>query len=160
MSVVYMGCSLEDDLEMKEGVVIQLKQDTRESSSNSMIENMEVNGFDLEPEFDFWPIQHPSEPSHEDRPVQCPMPHSSHLIKDERLQDDRFSCQTKSEAKLVLNKDDNVLEARKPAMRMVRKRHHDHTNTILPSLPMSPLCPYSHQKAVFNKIQQVPKFES
>ncbi|KAJ0439770.1 hypothetical protein HanHA300_Chr16g0629151 [Helianthus annuus] len=81
MSVLYMGCSLENDLEMKEGVVIQLKDDSRESINNMMIENVGVNGFDFDTEFDFWPIQHPTEPSHEDRPVQCPMPHSSHLIK-------------------------------------------------------------------------------
>ncbi|KAJ0435787.1 hypothetical protein HanIR_Chr17g0897231 [Helianthus annuus] len=92
-----MGLSSGDgDHEMKEGVVIQLKDDSREDQNNMMIENVGIKGieiepcFDLEPEFDFWPIQHPTEPSHEDRPVQCPMPHSSHLISDDRMQDDRF----------------------------------------------------------------------
>ena len=66
---------------MKDDMVIELKDDTRESRNTIMIENVGINGIDFEAEFEFWPIQHPSEPSHEDRPVQCPMPHSSHLIK-------------------------------------------------------------------------------
>ncbi|KAI3671874.1 hypothetical protein L1987_87071 [Smallanthus sonchifolius] len=152
MSLVYMGFSLGDDLEMKERRVVQMKDDTRESRNN---------GFDLETEFDFGPIQHPTEPSHEDRPVQCPMPHSSHLINDEKMQDDRFVDHKKSEAKTVLHKDNNELEVvERPAIRMVRKRHHDHTNTIIPLHPMSPMHPYSHQKTVFNKLQQIHKFES
>lgn len=65
---------------MKEGVVVQLKDDIIEIKNSEMVENVGINGFDLETEFDFCPIQHPTEPSHEDRPVQCPMPHSSHLI--------------------------------------------------------------------------------
>ncbi|KAJ0462166.1 hypothetical protein HanHA89_Chr16g0680451 [Helianthus annuus] len=160
MSVLYMGCSLENDLEMKEGVVIQLKDDSRESINNMMIENVGVNGFDFDTEFDFWPIQHPTEPSHEDRPVQCPMPHSSHLIKDERMQDDGFSDHKKPEAKPVLHRNFKALEATEPIMRMVRKRHHDHTNVFMPLLPTLPAYSYSHEKPVFNKLQQVPKFES
>ncbi|KAI3796271.1 hypothetical protein L1987_38938 [Smallanthus sonchifolius] len=161
MSLVYMGFSLGDDLEMKEGMVVQMKDDTRESSNNLKIENVEINGFDLETEFDFWPIQHPTEPSHEDRPVQCPMPHSSHLINDEKMQDDRYAGHKKFEAKTVLHKDNNELEVvERPTIKMVRKRHHDHTNTIIPLHPMSPMYPYSHQKTVFNKLQQIHKFES
>lgn len=64
---------------MKEEVVVNLKDDSRESRNNGMIENVEIKGLDFETEFDFWPIQHPTEPSREDRPVQCPMPHSSQL---------------------------------------------------------------------------------
>lgn len=66
---------------MKDDMVIELKDDTRESRNTIMIENVGINGIDFEAELEFWPIQHPSEPSHEDRPVQCPMPRSSHLIK-------------------------------------------------------------------------------
>ncbi|KAI7748982.1 hypothetical protein M8C21_033899 [Ambrosia artemisiifolia] len=160
MSVVYMGCALEDDLEMKEGVVVQLKDDRREGRNNFMIENVGINGFDLDTELDFWPIQHPTEPSYEDRPVQCPMPHSSRLIKDERMQDDRFSDQKKSKAKKVLHRDFKALEATEPALKMVRKRHHDHTNTIMPLLPTSSVYPYLHQQPIFSNLQQVPKFES
>ncbi|KAI3818359.1 hypothetical protein L1987_12164 [Smallanthus sonchifolius] len=111
-----------------------------------MTENVGIEGFDLEPEFDFWPIQHPTEPSHEDRPVQCPMPHSSHLISDERMQDDRFSDRKRPVAKTVLHKETNALEAIEPPIRMVRKRHHDHTNTIIPLLQTPPVDPRLHQK--------------
>lgn len=139
-----MGFSLADDLEMKDGVVIHLKDDNTEFLNN--------NGFDLETEFEFWPVQHPTEPSHEDRPVQCPIPHSSHLIKDERMQNDRFSERKRPEI------------AEPPAIRTVRKRHHDHTDTIAPLLLQSPpVCPHLHQKmntSVFNKLHQVHRFES
>ncbi|KAL8227693.1 hypothetical protein R6Q57_015277 [Mikania cordata] len=156
MSVFYMGFSLEDDSkEMKEEVIVQLKDDSRETRNNLMIENVGVNCFDLETEFDFWPIQHPTEPSHEDGPVQCPMPHSSRQINDERMQDKRFSDHKKSEAKSVIHKDNNALEATEPTIRSVRKRHYDHTNTIIPLLPVSP-----YQKTIFSKLEQVHKFES
>lgn len=65
---------------MKEEVMVQLNDDSRENTNNLMIKNVGINSFDLVTDFDFWPIQHPTEPSHEDRPVQCPMPHSSSLI--------------------------------------------------------------------------------
>ncbi|KAL7604849.1 hypothetical protein Lser_V15G15295 [Lactuca serriola] len=140
MSILDMGSSFLDDLEMKEGVVVQLKDDT---------------GFDLEPEFEFWPVQHPTEPSHEDRPVQCPIPHSSHLINDEKMQDDRFSDRKRPE----------VTEPPAATIRTVRKRHHDHTDTIAPLLqtPTVAVYPHLHQKmntTVFNKFHQVHRFES
>ncbi|KAF5757394.1 hypothetical protein HanRHA438_Chr17g0836501 [Helianthus annuus] len=148
-----MGLSSGDgDHEMKEGVVIQLKDDSREDQNNMMIENVGIKGidiepcFDLEPEFDFWPIQHPTEPSHEDRPVQCPMPHSSHLISDDRMQDDRFSDRKRPEAKTTLHKENNELSAIKPPVRMVRKRHHDHTNAVISLLQMPSVYPHLNQK--------------
>ena len=33
----------------------------------------------VECEFEFWPIEHPTEPLDEDRPLKCPMPHSPSL---------------------------------------------------------------------------------
>ncbi|KAK1425493.1 hypothetical protein QVD17_20845 [Tagetes erecta] len=147
MSVVYMGFSLEDDLEMKEEGMVQPKIDSRENTNNLMIKNVGINSFDLVTDFDFWPIQHPTEPSHEDRPVQCPMPHSSNLINNERMQDGRFLDHKILKAKTLLCKGNNGLEARESAIRMVRKRHHDHTNTIIPLPPMSPpVYPYPRQK--------------
>ncbi|KAI7727135.1 hypothetical protein M8C21_008087 [Ambrosia artemisiifolia] len=164
MSILDMSSSFLDNLEMKEGVVIQLTDDNREDRNNMMIENVGIKGFDLEPgfdiepEYDFWPIQHPTEPSHEDRPVECPMPPSSHLIndgiQDERMQDDRLSNRKRPEARTILHKENNELKATKPPVRMVRKRHHDHTNVVIPLLQMPPVHPHLHQKdgeTVFNK---------
>ncbi|KAK1412094.1 hypothetical protein QVD17_33077 [Tagetes erecta] len=136
----------DDDIEMKEGMVVQLKEDTEENRNNLMIEDVGMMVFDLEPEFDFSPIQHPTEPSHEDRPVQCPMPHSSHFISDERMQDHRSSHRKKPEAKIVLDKENNALKAIESPIRMVRKRHHDHTNTITPLLQTPHVHPHMHQK--------------
>ncbi|XP_024988402.1 uncharacterized protein LOC112523154 [Cynara cardunculus var. scolymus] len=141
---------------MKEGVV-QLKD---ESISNGMIENVGVNGFDFKTEFEFWPIQHPTEPSHEDRPVQCPMSHSSPLINDERMQDDRFSERKRPEASMAVHKENSAQEATEPAIRTVRKRHHDHTNTITPLLQALPVSHQNMNTTVLNKLQQVHRFES
>ncbi|KAI3719887.1 hypothetical protein L6452_20792 [Arctium lappa] len=157
MSVFYMGFSLADDLEMKEGMMVQLKD---ESISNGMIENVGVNGFDFETEFEFWPIQHPTEPSHEDRPVQCPMSHSSPLINDERMQDDRLAERKRPEASTVVHKENSALEATETPIRTVRKRHHDHTNTITPLLQTLPVSHQNMNAAVLNKLQQVHRFES
>ncbi|XP_076953626.1 uncharacterized protein LOC143627757 isoform X2 [Bidens hawaiensis] len=136
--------SVDDDLEMKEAEVIQLKDDNRENRNNLMTENVGIKSFDLEPELDFYPIQHPTEPSHEDRPVQCPMPHSSNLISDERMQDDRLFDRKRPEAKMLLHKENNELKAIGPPVRMVRKRHHDHTNIIIPLLQTPPVHPHLH----------------
>lgn len=38
---------------------------------------MDVRSHGVEGEVEFWPIEHPMEPSDEDRPVKCPMPDSS-----------------------------------------------------------------------------------
>lgn len=77
------------------------------------------------------------------------------------MQDRRFSDHKNSEAKTVLRIGNNGLEATKPTIRMVRKRHHDHSNTIIPLLPVSPpLYPYLRQKSILNEPHQVHKFES
>ncbi|CAI9761932.1 unnamed protein product [Fraxinus pennsylvanica] len=41
--------------------------------------SMDFNG-NGESSFEFWPVQHPSEPPEEDRPVECPMPAGSSVI--------------------------------------------------------------------------------
>nr|XP_043626690.1 uncharacterized protein LOC122598155 isoform X2 [Erigeron canadensis] len=164
MSVLDMGSSFLDDLEMKEGMMVQKKDEIRGSRNNETIENVRTSGFDFETEFEFWPIQHPSEPSHEDRPVECPMPHSSHLINDERTQDDQFSERKRPEASTVLHKENDAREATEPRpIRTVRKRHHDHTNTITPLMQPPPTfsqLPQNMDTMVFSKIQQVHKFKS
>lgn len=38
---------------------------------------MDLRNNGVEGEVEFWPIEHPVEPSDEDRPVKCPIPHSS-----------------------------------------------------------------------------------
>ncbi|XP_076936740.1 uncharacterized protein LOC143604022 isoform X1 [Bidens hawaiensis] len=146
MSILDMGSSFLDNLEMKEEEMIQLKDDSRENRNNLMIENVGIKSFDLEPEYDFYPIQHPTEPSQEDRPVQCPMPQSSNLISDERMQDDRLSERKRPEAKMLLHRENNELKAIDPPVRMVRKRHHDHTNIIIPFLQTPSVHPHLHQK--------------
>ncbi|XP_071736309.1 uncharacterized protein [Rutidosis leptorrhynchoides] len=166
MSVFYMGFSLGDDLvEMKEDLVLKLNDERRESRSNVTIENSDINGFDFDTEFDFWPIQHPTEPSREDRPVECPMPHSSRLSNDDdMMQEDRFLECKIPEGSIVHYQENGARETTEPTIRAVRKRHHDHADTITPLLQTLPVYHHSfhntNNTTIFNKCQQVHKFES
>ncbi|KAL8490413.1 hypothetical protein ACS0TY_025572 [Phlomoides rotata] len=58
-----------------------LKKDAagRKSVSSETTEMSEGGGlmFGEESAADFWPVQHPVEPPQGERPVECPMPHSS-----------------------------------------------------------------------------------
>ncbi|XP_073148480.1 uncharacterized protein [Henckelia pumila] len=59
-------------------------------SMDAMVEDTADSGTDLgmnkeKSYFGLWPIEHPMEPDpHQDRPVNCPLPHSS-FIKEERV---------------------------------------------------------------------------
>ncbi|KAM0013988.1 hypothetical protein Hdeb2414_s0039g00734911 [Helianthus debilis subsp. tardiflorus] len=62
------------------------------------------------------------------------------------MQDDRFSDRKRPEAKTTLHKENNEPSAIKPPVRMVRKRHHDHTNAVISLLQMPSVYPHLNQK--------------
>ncbi|XP_031121841.1 uncharacterized protein LOC116024941 [Ipomoea triloba] len=75
----------------------------------------------------FWPVQHPTEPLEEDRPIICPMPYSSSVLKNNGLQEGRFSADImrKRSDYSAPRKSGGILEVTmEPPIRVVRKRHH------------------------------------
>ncbi|XP_019176632.1 PREDICTED: uncharacterized protein LOC109171970 [Ipomoea nil] len=76
----------------------------------------------------FWPVQHPTEPLEEDRPIICPMPYSSSVLKNNGLQEGRFSAdimRKRSDYSAPPRKSGGILEVTmEPPIRAVRKRHH------------------------------------
>lgn len=79
------------------------------------------------------------------------------------MQDDRFIERKIPEASIVLHQENSTLAATEPPIRAVRKRHHDHADTITPLLQTLPVYHHSHQNTntiIFNKFQHVHKFES
>lgn len=84
-------------------------------------------------------------------------------LQDERMQDDRLSERKRREASMIHQKESSALEATEPRIRAVRKRHHDHTDTITQKLQTPSIDLHLHQKmntAVSDKLQQVQRFES
>ncbi|CAH9146475.1 unnamed protein product [Cuscuta epithymum] len=79
----------------------------------------------------FSPVQHPTEPLGEDRPIICPMPYSSSILKGNAgLQAGRFSAdmvrRRRSDHSFAPpRKSGGILEVTmEPPIRAVRKRHH------------------------------------
>ncbi|KAK9074455.1 hypothetical protein SSX86_007053 [Deinandra increscens subsp. villosa] len=130
--------------EMKEDTM-QLKDECGGTKNNLMIEDLGSKGLDLEPELDFGPIQHPIEPSHEDRPIKFPMPHSFYLITEEQTEEYQFLDRKITEPQVLLHKEDDALKAIESPVIMIRMRHHDHTNAIVPVLQTSPVQAHMHQ---------------
>lgn len=84
-------------------------------------------------------------------------------LQDERMQDERLSERKRREASVIHHKESSALEATQPPIRAVRKRHHDHTDTITQKLQTPSIDLHLHQKMntpVSDKLQQVQRFES
>ncbi|KZV46419.1 hypothetical protein F511_23625 [Dorcoceras hygrometricum] len=99
MSLFYVGFPSKEDHEDKKNKDALMVEDTADSGTEFGI-NKEKSYFGL------WPIEHPIEPDpHQDRPVNCPLPHSS-FIKEERV---RFGTRRKRHHSFVMIKAISML---------------------------------------------------
>ncbi|CAI9779150.1 unnamed protein product [Fraxinus pennsylvanica] len=83
--------------------------------------SIDFHGNGEESSFEFWPVQHPSEPPEEDRPIECPMPADSSVINGNNKLQQKFSERLQRNS-AVFNREkrlDRVLP-----IRATRKRHH------------------------------------
>ncbi|KAM7463365.1 hypothetical protein LguiA_031486 [Lonicera macranthoides] len=116
----------------------------------------------VESEFEFWPIEHPTEPLDEDQPVKCPVPGSS-VTNNRRTQ--RGNRSLRAELSTSVKKEERLVAVPEdPPVRAVRKRHHNLTHgdhIMTPLLRMPPHYPYPPQSiTIFDVLQQLNKFES
>ncbi|KAL8105779.1 hypothetical protein AgCh_029540 [Apium graveolens] len=95
-----------------------------------------------ESDIEFWPIEHPTEPLDEDRPVKCPVLNS--ILNNESLQYESFSDNLKKRAEPQSQEQQRVIApaAEAPILKTLRKRHHTQTSveehTCNPFLRMPP----------------------
>ncbi|XP_020975621.1 uncharacterized protein LOC107632098 isoform X1 [Arachis ipaensis] len=118
---------------------------------------------------DFFPVEHPMEPTDEDRPVKCPMPESSVINNNDGGVHDKRHAE--SLRKRVEISEATVEGGRvatldtEPRARGVRKRHHTLTHggdlvmTPLIRMPTPPPLPSHQNIAIFEMLQQLDKFE-
>ncbi|XP_050374193.1 uncharacterized protein LOC126791761 isoform X2 [Argentina anserina] len=124
-------------------------------------------------DFEFWPIEHPSEPPDEDHPLKCPMPDSS-VINDggtARVSESNYNSslpRKRTEVSSPGFTDEMVDQPPVPVsvpVRAVRKRHHtltrgggDHIISPLRRMPPHPPRPLPAQSiTVFQMLQQLDK---
>ncbi|KAM5567869.1 hypothetical protein ABKV19_015779 [Rosa sericea] len=124
-------------------------------------------------DFEFWPIEHPSEPPDEDHPLKCPMPDSS-VINDGgtgRVSESNYNSsmpRKRTEVSSAAFMDEMVDQPPVPVpvpVRAVRKRHHtltrgggDHIISPLRRMPPHPPRPLPAQSiTVFQMLQQLDK---
>ncbi|KAI5353416.1 PREDICTED: B456_003G186200 [Prunus dulcis] len=190
MNNISMGFSCGDDFEVEESEVALLDETREKQQHSSWGCGMEAphNHVQLEVDFQFWPVEHPLEPPDEDRPVKCPMPDSSVInidivsckmhLQDGGRQEKRSSessamrkrTEVSSAAAATYSKprmDQMVVAVAEPppAVRAVRKRHHntltrgDHIISPLRRMPPIPSLP-TQSITIFQMLQQLDKFES
>ncbi|KAM7487821.1 hypothetical protein LguiB_025305 [Lonicera macranthoides] len=117
----------------------------------------------IECEFEFWPIEHPTEPLDEDRPLKCPMSHSPSLTNDSKIERQWKSAEVSAEAEMGAEEGP---PPPRPAVGGLRKRHHKLTqeedHTITPLLRMPQLYPYQqpHDITIFDMLHHFNKFQS
>ncbi|XP_030508182.2 uncharacterized protein LOC115722935 [Cannabis sativa] len=176
----------DNDFERKEKRVSETEERSNLVMDSTMMMMM-MNNHDnnnninngVEFEFEIWPVEHPMEPPDEDRPVKCPIPHSSLINEQEK----RIAVAEEKK----FEEDDK--EVGTGTVRPVRKRHHitltaenddlDHDyddgndgddddndyrsnteKTIMPLTRMSPLPPLPTQNlTIFQMLQQFDKFD-
>ncbi|XP_022156065.1 uncharacterized protein LOC111023031 [Momordica charantia] len=109
-------------------------------------------------DLEFWPLQHPMQPDDEDRPVICPMPHSS-LVHEGTMHNGKRTAESWRK-RTEVSREVKVAET---TVRVARKRHHhtlsrpDHQTAGMSRLP--PL-PTAQNFTIFQMLQQLDKFES
>ncbi|KAJ9707332.1 hypothetical protein PVL29_002361 [Vitis rotundifolia] len=64
----------------------------------------------IEVAVEFKPVEHPTEPLDNDRPVQCPLPEPS-ILNDGRIWKERVSASVRRRSDLSVMKDGNFLES-------------------------------------------------
>ncbi|EXC05030.1 hypothetical protein L484_019278 [Morus notabilis] len=123
-----------------------------------------INGVEVEVDFEIWPVEHPMEPPDEDRPVKCPMPESS-VINDEGSKREKRLAEslTKRAEESAANKqgkEDSGAVAERP-VRAVRKRHHtltgeggDDHDVIVPALTRMPPLPSDKNLTIFQVLHE------
>ncbi|KAL2509746.1 uncharacterized protein Fot_33393 [Forsythia ovata] len=119
-----MGHSRKDESDYEKSVTEPVEETSYRSS-------MDFHGNGEESSFEFWPVQHPSEPPEEDRPVECPMPADSSVINgNNKLQQKFYERSQRKPA--VLNREKR-LDLVVPTIGATRKRHHGEqmTNPLL-----------------------------
>jgi len=79
---------------------------------------------------EFKPVEHPTEPLNNDRPIQCPLPEPS-VLNDGRIWKERVSASVRRRADLPVMKESGGLEA-EPAETKQKSTHSN--RLILPSL--------------------------
>ncbi|XP_062113220.1 uncharacterized protein LOC133824353 [Humulus lupulus] len=193
MNIFSNGPSREDDFEEKENRVgsciaedIETEAEERSNfvmdTTMMMMNHNHENGVEFE--FEIWPVEHPMEPPDEDRPVKCPIPHSS-VINEEGKREKRVAlAENSTVVKKGGEEEDDEEEVGAVIERPVRKRHHmtltgeneytdddddddddddfsSNDKTIMPLTRMSPLPPLPTQNlTIFQMLQQFDKFDS
>ncbi|MED6174385.1 hypothetical protein PIB30_068568 [Stylosanthes scabra] len=122
---------------------------------------------------DFFPVEHPMEPTDEDRPVKCPMPESSVINNDGGVHDKRYSESLRKRGEI----SETTVDAggrvatmdTEPSARGVRKRHHPLTHggdlvmtplmTMPTPPPPPPPLPSQQNITIFEMLQQLDKFQ-
>ncbi|PON83782.1 hypothetical protein TorRG33x02_204490 [Trema orientale] len=184
MNIFSKGPACEDDFEAKENRIVSETEERDNLVMDMMMNNNNNNNNNqnhsngVEFEFEIWPVEHPMEPPDEDRPVKCPIPHSS-IINEEGKREKRLaeSLNKRAEECKVGKKGEEEEEKgsviERP-VRAVRKRHHmtltgenehndsnEDDNTISPLSRMPPLPPLPTQNlTIFQMLQQFDEFES
>ncbi|KAG6599867.1 uncharacterized protein LOC111482932 [Cucurbita maxima] len=114
----------------------------------------------VEVDMEFWPLQHPTEPDDEDRPVVCPMPNSSSILDEGTMHNGKRAPESWRKRTEVSRE---VKASAETAVRVVRKRHH-HTlsrpDHLMGGMSPVPLLPTTQNFTIFQMLQQLDKFES
>ncbi|XP_043720271.1 uncharacterized protein LOC122667876 isoform X2 [Telopea speciosissima] len=150
-----MGFSCGDGFDKREAKV-PLRPEIEEAEVQRGVDMQGGHGLELDLEFK--PIEHPVEPSDEDRPVKCPMPGSS-VSNVERLAE---SLRKRGEVSTDMNEEGMLVVAVEPPARAVRKRHHTLTrnHSIPPLLKRAPLPPLQTQNStIFQMLQQCNEYD-
>ncbi|MED6193648.1 hypothetical protein PIB30_021624 [Stylosanthes scabra] len=122
---------------------------------------------------DFFPVEHPMEPTDEDRPVKCPMPESSVINNDGGVHDKRYAESLRKRVEISETTVDGgggrvATMDTEPPTRGVRKRHHTLTHggdlvmtplMTMPAPPPPPPLPSQQNITIFEMLQQLDKFQ-
>ncbi|KAF3432048.1 hypothetical protein FNV43_RR26787 [Rhamnella rubrinervis] len=170
MNIYSVGFSCGDDYDGKESKVGYIDErscrETKQrdsSSTTTRMDQMQHGDDDDEDDghevvqvvdFEIWPVEHPSEPPDEDRPVKCPMPADSSSVinlisacseiyenemenlKEGGKREKRFGERTmrkRPEVKKLqggngMEEEEEAMTSEPPPVRAVRKRHHTLTH--------------------------------
>ncbi|OWM69579.1 uncharacterized protein LOC116199165 [Punica granatum] len=114
-----MGISCEGDTGEKECQVPWTSEERGSTDSSAGIQ------------MEFWPLEHPTEPSDEDQPVKCPISNSS-AINVAEMSKDRSTETARKRAEFTVTTRDRemitIADAGTLAARSDRKRHHTLTH--------------------------------
>ncbi|KAI4314535.1 hypothetical protein L6164_027433 [Bauhinia variegata] len=99
-----------------------------EAAAAASVSTTTTHGIEVAVEFK--PVEHPTEPLDNDRPIQCPIPEPS-ILNDGRIWKERVSQTVRRRADLPVMKDGGALESESAG---TRPRTSQTNRLILPSL--------------------------